>query len=170
MKLYIKVETLHYFFYISFVNIIFLDVDGVLRTDASDRYWSEVTGQPIPQSVFERLFSSRSITILNEIIYYTGSKVVITSTWRVQHTLDELKQIFKIRGFRGEIIDKTNIIGSRGEEIQEWLDTNAVNKYVVIDDSVKDILLHINPKRVIKIESNIGLNESHFDSITDLLL
>lgn len=152
------------------MNVIFLDVDGVLRTDASDRYWSEVTGQPIPKSVFDRLFSSRSITILNEIIYITDAKVVITSTWRVQHTLEELIEKFKIRGFRGHIIDKTNIIGNRGEEIQEWLDTNSVNKYVVIDDSVKDILLHINPKRVIKIESNVGLNESHFDSITDLLL
>jgi hypothetical protein len=152
------------------MNVIFLDIDGVLRTDASDRYWSDVTRQPIPQSVFDRLFSSRSIAILNEIIYITGAKVVITSTWRVQHTLEELIQKFKIRGFRGEIIDKTNIIGNRGEEIQEWLDTNSVNKYVVIDDSVKDILIHINSKRVVKIESNIGLNDSHFDSITDLLL
>ena len=152
------------------MNVIFLDIDGVLRTDASDRYWSDVTRQPIPQSVFDRLFSSRSIAILNEIIYITGAKVVITSTWRVQHTLEELIQKFKIRGFRGEIIDKTNIIGNRGEEIQEWLDTNSVNKYVVIDDSVKDILIHINSKRVVKIDSNIGLNDSHFDSITDLLL
>jgi hypothetical protein len=152
------------------MNVIFLDVDGVLRTDASDRYWSEVTGEPIPQSVFDRLFSSHSIAILNEIIYITGAKVVITSTWRVQHTLEELIQKFKIRGFRGEIIDKTNIIGNRGEEIQEWLDTHSINKYVVIDDSVKDILIHINPKRVVKIESNIGLNGTHFDSITDLLL
>ncbi len=152
------------------MNVIFLDIDGVLRTDASDRYWSEVTGQPIPNSVFDRLFSNYSIAILNEIIYNTDAKVVITSTWRVQHSLEQLRSIFKIRGFRGEIIDKTNIIGSRGEEIQEWLDTHSINKYVVIDDSVKDILLHINPKRVVKIESNIGLNDSHFDCITDLLL
>lgn len=152
------------------MNVIFLDIDGVLRTDASDRYWSEVTGQPIPKSVFDRLFSNHSIAILNEIVYITGAKVVITSTWRVQHSLEDLRNIFKIRGFRGEIIDKTNIIGNRGEEIQEWLDTHPVNKYVVIDDSVKDILIHINPKRVVKIESNIGLNDTHFDSITDLLL
>ena len=152
------------------MNVIFLDIDGVLRTDASDRYWSEVTGQPIPKSVFDRLFSNHSIAILNEIVYITGAKVVITSTWRVQHSLEDLRNIFKIRGFRGDIIDKTNIIGHRGEEIQEWLDTHPVNKYVVIDDSVKDILIHINPKRVVKIESNIGLNDTHFDSITDLLL
>jgi hypothetical protein len=152
------------------MNVIFLDIDGVLRTDVSDRYWSEVTGQPIPKSAFDRLFSSHSIAILNEIVYITGAKVVITSTWRVQHSLEQLRSIFKIRGFRGQIIDTTKIIGNRGEEIQEWLDTHVVNKYVVIDDSVKDILIHINPKRVVKIESNIGLNDIHFDSITDLLL
>jgi hypothetical protein len=152
------------------MNVIFLDIDGVLRTDVSDRYWSEATGQPIPKSVFDRLFSSHSIAILNEIVYITGAKVVITSTWRVQHSLEQLRSIFKIRGFRGQIIDTTKIIGNRGEEIQEWLDTHVVNKYVVIDDSVKDILIHINPKRVVKIESNIGLNDIHFDSITDLLL
>jgi len=152
------------------MNIIFLDIDGVLRTDASDLYWSEVTGQPIPQSVFDRLFSSHSIAILNEIIYYTGAKIVVTSTWRVKHTLDELIQKFKIRGFRGEIIDKTDIIGNRGEEIQEWLDTHSVNKYVVIDDNIKDIIIHINSCRVVKCESNIGLTSDLFETINDLLL
>lgn len=72
------------------MNVIFLDIDGVLRTDASDRYWSDVTGHPIPQSVFDRLFSKESISILNEIIYITDAKIVITSTWRNQHDLNQL--------------------------------------------------------------------------------
>jgi len=152
------------------MNIIFLDIDGVLRTDKSDRQWSESTKQPIPKSVFDRLFSTSSISTLNEIIYYTKAKIVITSTWRTKHTLDELREIFKIRGFRGEIIDKTEFIGNRGEEIQEWLDTHRVNKYVVIDDNIKDIVPHVNSKRVVKCESNIGLTSDLFEKITDLLL
>jgi len=152
------------------MNIIFLDIDGVLRTNNSDQYWSEVTGKPIPHSIFDRFFDKQSVSILNEIVHYTSAKVVVTSTWRVQHTLDELKHIFKIRGFNGEILDKTSIIGNRGEEIQEWLDTHPVNKYVVIDDNIKDILIHINQKRVIQCDPTIGLNSKLFESIIDLLL
>ena len=152
------------------MNIIFLDIDGVLRTNKSDQYWSEVTRKPIPKSIFDRYFDKQSISILNEIIHYTNVKVVITSTWRTQHTLDELRQIFKIRGFHGEIVDKTNILDNRGEEIQEWLDTHDVNKYVVIDDSIKDILVHINAKRIVKCETNTGLTSDLFEKIVNLLL
>lgn len=152
------------------MNIIFLDIDGVLRTENSDRYWSELCNRPIPQSVFDRLFSKESISILNEIIYITDAKVVITSTWRNQHDLRELILKFGLNKFRGEIIDVTRILGSRGEEIQEWLDTHKVDKYVVIDDSVSDILRHINPKRVVEINPKTGLNDSYFEKIVDLLL
>jgi hypothetical protein len=152
------------------MNIIFLDIDGVLRTDKSDKYWSSITGKAIPKIVFDRNFDKNAISTINEIIHYTGAKVVITSTWRVQHSLEQLKLIFKSRGFQGEIIDITNVGYSRGEEIQEWLDTHTVNKYVVIDDNIKDIQVHINPKRIIHCNPNIGLCSDQFEKITDLLL
>jgi len=152
------------------MNVIFLDIDGVLRTDKSDRFWSKVLNQDIPTSIFDRKLSPTSIKILNEIILITDAKVVITSMWRTVYDLDKLKSIFKDSGFKGEIVGETNQFGYRGEEIQEWLDTNYINKYVVVDDSVRDILNHINTKRVIKIDPINGLDDTYFDRIVDLLL
>lgn len=152
------------------MNIIFLDIDGVMRTEKSDKQWSEITGQPVPVNVFERLFSNHSVSTLNEIIYLTDAKIVVSSTWRKYHTLQELEKAFRIRGVRGEIIDTTKILENRGEEIQEWLDTHQVNKYVVIDDNIKNIILHINPNKVIECCPKTGLTIDLFDKITDLLL
>jgi hypothetical protein len=152
------------------MNVIFLDIDGVLRTDKSDRFWSKVLNQDIPTSIFDRKLSPTSIKILNEIILITDAKVVITSMWRTVYDLDKLKSIFKDSGFKGEIVGETNQFGYRGEEIQEWLDTNYINKYVVVDDSVRDILNHIDAKRVIKIDPINGLDDTYFDSIVDLIL
>ena len=152
------------------MNVIFLDIDGVLRTDKSDRFWSKVLNQDIPTSIFDRKLSPTSIKILNEIILITDAKVVITSMWRTVYDLDKLKSIFKDSGFKGEIVGETNQFGYRGEEIQEWLDTNYIKKYVVVDDSVRDILNHINTKRVIKIDPINGLDDTYFDRIVDLLL
>lgn len=152
------------------MNVIFLDIDGVLRTDKSDRFWSKFLNQDIPTSIFDRKLSPTSIKILNEIILITDAKVVITSMWRTVYDLDKLKSIFKDSGFKGEIVGETNQFGYRGEEIQEWLDTNYINKYVVVDDSVRDILNHINTKKVIKIDPINGLDDTYFDRIVDLLL
>lgn len=152
------------------MNVIFLDIDGVLRTDKSDRFWSKVLNQDIPTSIFERKLSPTSIKILNEIILITDAKVVITSMWRTFYNIDRLRSIFKDSGFKGEIVGETNQFGDRGEEIQEWLDTNYINKYVVVDDSVRDILNHIDTKRVIKIDPLNGLDDTYFDSIVDLLI
>lgn len=152
------------------MNVIFLDIDGVLRTDKSDKFWSKVLNQDIPTSIFERKLSPTSIKILNEIILITDAKVVITSMWRTFYNIDRLRSIFKDSGFKGEIVGETKQFGDRGEEIQEWLDTNYINKYVVIDDSVRDILNHIDTKRVIKIDPLNGLDDTYFDSIVDLLI
>lgn len=146
------------------MNIIFLDIDGVLRTHKSDSEWADLLGLPIPPIVFDRNFSSKGISNLNEIIHFTGAKVLITSTWRVQHSLEDLKNKFRARGFRGEIreiIDKTNILYDRGEEIQEWLDTHDVNKYIVID--------HKHTTEAM--DTSIGLEDySLVDKIIDILV
>lgn len=149
------------------MNVIFLDIDGVMRTNTSDKFWY---GENIPISIFDRKFCQISINMLNEVVKQTQSKIIISSTWREQYTLLELNNIFKNNGFKYQIYDKTDKLNSRGEEIQQWLDTHEVNKYVVIDDSIKDITKHINQKKIIKCDTNIGLSEDKFILILNALI
>lgn len=147
-------------------NIIFLDIDGVLRTHKSDLEWSKQLNAPILKGI-NRLFSKTAVDNLNEVIILTKAKIVITSTWRLNLSIDELNKIFRDRGFIGEIIDKTEInFKGRGFEIKQWLDNNKYKNYVVLDDQVKDIINIVD--NVIKVDSQNGFEE--VDLVLDILL
>ena len=45
--------------------------------------------------------------LLNELIKKTGAKVVITSTWRLSRSVEELQRVLDYKGFEGEVIAKT---------------------------------------------------------------
>ena len=147
---------------------IFLDIDGVLRTHKSDLEWSKYLGVPIPSNVHDRRFDKKIVSNINEIVGYTRAKIVVTSTWRVKHSLEELKQIFRDNGISAEIIGKTDIGLTRGEEIEQYISDNEIENYVVIDDQVSDILKSIPKERVIKVNPTIGFED--VDKAIDILL
>lgn len=45
------------------MNIIFLDIDGCLRTHKSDTKWSLILNEPIPFKVFDIKFSKKQFLI-----------------------------------------------------------------------------------------------------------
>jgi hypothetical protein len=73
-------------------DIIFLDIDGVLRTHKSDSEWSEKLNTPIFKRT-DRLFSKNSVNDINYITSLTHAKVV-TSSWRIHLSIIELNSIF----------------------------------------------------------------------------
>jgi len=158
-------------------KIIFLDIDGVLRTYKSDLEWSKKLNEPVYHGAL-RLFKKDLVDNLNEVIYLTGAKIVITSSWRVHLSLEELQKIFKDRGVIGEVIGKTGLghlkagspipLGNRGLEISDWLDRNPVRKYVIIDDQVSDIINVFIGSKVIKVNPQIGFVE--VETALDILL
>ena len=126
---------------------------------------------PIPESVFDRKFNPKAVSNINLLISYTRAKIVVTSTWRTQFTLQQLKDIFRSNGIDGEVVDKTSIGLTRGEEIQEWIDYHGVESYIVIDDQVKDILPYVDNRRVVKCEHSIGFEDDELlDKSLDILL
>ncbi len=137
-----------------------------MRTHKSDLEWSNHLNTPVLKGV-NRLFCKSAVDNLNEVIILTKAKIVVTSTWRINLSIEELNNIFKERGVIGEVIDKTGInFGGRGLEIKEWLDNNKVTNYVVLDDQVKDIIDVVN--NVIKVDSQNGFEE--VDLVLDILL
>ena len=143
----------------------------MLRTHKSDLEWSLILNADIPKKVFDRNFSRKSVSNINYLIHWTNAKIVVTSTWRNNFSVEELKVIFKNQGILGNVVDKTGVGLTRGEEIIEWLDSNEVDRYVVIDDQIKDIIIHIDEKKVIHVNSQIGFEDQELvDKAIDILL
>lgn len=141
--------------------------------------WSQKLSCPIKKGL-DRLFCEDSVAYLNEIIFLTKAKIVVTSNWRLYLTTEELDQAFKERGVIGKVFDKTNsnfvrkntplIIGNRGLEIREWLDNYYCTDYVVIDDQITDILEYIPKAKIVKVNSLIGLSSENVDKAVNILL
>jgi len=158
-------------------KIIFLDIDGVLRTHKSDLEWSKKLATPVYRGV-SRLFDKELVDNLNEVIFLTNAKIIVTSNWRIHLSLEELQKIFKDRGVIGEVIGKTGLghlkdgspipIGHRGLEIQDWLNSNHFTKYLVIDDQISDIVDIIPDWKVIKVNPQVGFIE--VEKALDILL
>jgi len=158
-------------------KIIFLDIDGVLRTHKSDLEWSKKLTAPVYRGV-NRLFDKELVDNLNEVIILTGAKIVVTSNWRIHLSLEELQKIFKDRGVIGEVIGKTGLghlkdgspipIGNRGLEISDWLGRNPAGKFIIIDDQVSDIINIFPSWRIIKVNPQVGFVE--VEKALDILL
>ncbi len=106
-------------------------------------------------------FRKEAVAHLNMITEATGAKLVISSSWRIgSRRKNQLPLHFKLEGVRGEVIGMTpSLDGSRGSEIQAWLDENPVEKFVIIDDdSDMDDLIHF----LVQVDSGMenGLTET----------
>ncbi len=154
------------------MKIIFLDMDGVLN---SDRYWNEQedkNGLSYPEGDWiewwVKSFDPKAVSILNAIIDGSGAKIVFSSNRRNWASFGDLIDIFKQAGITGELIDITPDLRwqPRGDEIQEWLDNNKYESYIIIDD-VKDFPLIED--RWIEVDGKVGLTEEHVEKALSLL-
>ncbi|MBA2939980.1 hypothetical protein HZF08_16840 [Paenibacillus sp. CGMCC 1.16610] len=111
------------------MKLIFLDIDGVLVTTnsltPSDKY-------------FGHTFDKTCVQNLNEILNFTGAKIVISSSWREGRTLVQLQSIFKANGLEDCVIGVTPSFNGetiRGAEIKAYIDSfDGIESFVIIDD------------------------------------
>lgn len=112
------------------MNVIFLDIDGVLNNRESMAHGVELD----PDLVLG----------VNAICKACGADIVISSTWRIIMDLDVLRLMLRRVGLRwGEIMDVTPRIDDecRGYEIREWMrrQPETYTHYVILDDD-RDML------------------------------
>ena len=155
------------------MKVIFLDFDGVLnssdffqRTSDADRSINYVATEHIDPEAVQRL---------SRIVDATGAKVVVSSVWRYNHRLVELREILGHFGFKGQIIGATprsTESKSRGKEIDAWLSENDVNRrdpvgrFVIIDDD-SDMEPHMD--RLIQTSWQSGLLDAHVNRAIKML-
>lgn len=152
-------------------NIIFLDIDGVFNCqmhyeseqfkDYLDKNYKSIKKElrkQVKQKKIERLdyyasqICKERIKWFSELCQEVYAEVVISSTWRMGKTIEELQEIMDYCGGSFKIIDKTPRTGyERGTDISKWLQDNIkpethgchyfdFYRYAIIDDD-SDMLL-----------------------------
>lgn len=118
--------------------VVFLDFDGVVETiyweKSEDGSWT-LNGHKSGKS---ELCNKQAIGWLNELYSKVSYDVVVSSSWRIRMSVDELQELLTKSGFNSDIkvIDKTPVLyQQRGYEIQQWIDDhNFKGKFIIIDD------------------------------------
>jgi hypothetical protein len=125
------------------MKILFLDHDGVicLATEWGSRFKNK--------EKFDR-FNEKAVKILNKIIKETDCEIVVSSDWKNHVTLEQMQELYKIRGILKSPIDYTpdadysddfkwsreyEYEQSRCLEIKTWLKNHPdVTNWVAVDD------------------------------------
>lgn len=133
-------------------KFIFLDIDGVLRPFIQyhpirtkkehlgsflSRRYHDSRYQTIDEGTLQSVlydFHKEAIHTLQEVIAITNASIILTSSWRIFHSIDDMNLLFRLHDLN-YIIDKTPYLNSRKDEIQEYLNKHSeISSYVIIDD------------------------------------
>jgi hypothetical protein len=112
-----------------FDKVIFLDIDGVMNSVAT------------PFGAGRGLASfldPNNVAVLNHIVRATGAVIVVTSTWRLTMSIEQLRAHFAEAGCVAEIVDTTPDVDAyrRDREIRAWLaaQREPPRRFVILDD------------------------------------
>jgi HAD domain in Swiss Army Knife RNA repair proteins len=163
------------------VRVIFLDVDGVLNSEAflrvlDDRHRQLGHHEACECFRLERKIDRDAVARLNRLVSETGAKIVISSSWRKLLDPPELQRVLVEHGLVAEIIGETpdgdndpemrDAFGHidrifRGHEIDFWLRKHPeVDRFVILDDC-SDMEMHKN--RLVQTDCEVGLIDEDVD-------
>lgn len=128
------------------MKVLFLDIDGVLNS-ATDFFELRKFGHPVNEVQGSKVINRGHLALLQQIIEDTSAKIVLSSTWRLIYSLDEMYEMFTARDFslpREVLHDITPSLSRgfsdehyrhRGGEIREYLKAHPeVEKFLILDD------------------------------------
>lgn len=151
------------------MNVIFLDIDGVLNEDTT------------PTRTRSRFIfiDQDKLLRLKQIVEATGAKIVLSSTWRYDRDdpkyngdFLELQEAFHNVGLDFYSFTPVDAIGiRRGMEIKAWLGLHPeVDRYIILDDELFDFEERRLLPRLIKTEfRDGGLTEELAQEAIELL-
>jgi len=159
------------------MKIIFLDIDGVLNNAKwykTDEFKS-ITNKDDDICHFD----PKCVANLNKITSETNAKIVISSSWRMLKTREELVTLFERVGIKGEIIGETESLHykdtfkpvPRGLEILKWIRDNhyklrtGFENYIILDDDVD--MLESQKEHFFNTNSEVGLTFEKIDEVIE---
>lgn len=147
------------------VRLIFLDVDGVLNSNAwYDGYLPR--GFPVPRPPLDPAAVGR----LDRIVRATNAYIVLSTSWRGH---PELPGWLLSHGCRGTVVGQTPVLPGRprGDEIAAWLNRKAkqgiaVAAFCILDDG--DDMGDLSPW-LIQTTQDYGLQDDDVERAITLL-
>lgn len=159
-----------------YMNIVFLDIDGVVNTLMIDTEPFKLRRDNIKREGFYyklnmpgdmEVSNRQAIMWLNKLCKETNAKIVITSTWRMgENGFENTKSALYNSGLMVdiEVIDATPILKNpsdmkiRGHEIQMWLDNHKdILNYVILDDDSDMLEEQLNHLVIVNTHYGFGL-------------
>ena len=161
------------------MNIIFLDIDGVLNgyNSTSDQFWKIIRKLHLYKFLckfYDRMgINLFKLFLLKLLVKKTNSKIVLSSSLRSQwklpiekcsSTMKSLKR--KLKLLHMDIFDITPKIygASRGEEIQQWLQENEVKNFVILDDELFNFDEYFSQNLILTSKNGIIMGYSEEDT------
>jgi len=158
-------------------NILFLDIDGVLN--CKEFYQSSLSDyeearrkliEGIKQEHEERLklykalLCPKRISWINNLCEETKISVVVSSTWRLNKTVEQLQEILNYAGATFTIIGKTAYTGyERGTEISKWIKDHCMNYFGISNtDFGSYVILDDHNEMLIKQENHFFQTEDYY--------
>ena len=148
--------------------LIFLDIDGVM---APAKSWQR---PDILEDGFVH-FSSKAVSVLQDVLAQNAdTTIILTTSHKSRFSLSQWKIIFERRGLKVnklESLNDNNDFQSRKVEILNWFESNDIHEdFIIIDDdkSLNDLPTFYKD-RLILTSSLVGLNESHWADIQDIV-
>lgn len=130
---------------------IFLDIDGVINP--SNRQAQYKIDYSLPDKIAKEKnnpkiaklnmylvnqvyynFNEESITYIHKLIEEFNASIIITSSWRIIYSLEELQALFSIFDLGQYIQGTTQIISPRMDAIQSYIDKYQIKQYLILDD------------------------------------
>jgi hypothetical protein len=151
--------------------VVFLDFDGVVETIYWESNENGVWSINTHKEGRRTLSNKQAIGWLNELYKKVPYDIVVSSTWRMNMSVEELQDLLIKSGFNPEIrvIDKTPVLyQQRGVEIQEWINIHEYQgDFIIIDDDSD--MCHLLP-RLIRCDCQLGFTIYDYQKALALLL
>ena len=157
--------------------IIFLDIDGVLQprenqncfygdldklseklSQEQDKEYSEIGKYDLGAVYYD--WDKNSVENLRTLIVKADAEIVLSSDWRIFHSFQHLKLLFKIHNLDKYLISRTSNTGNgygcyRDSKIEDYLINNPeIKQFVIIDDKYGDEFMARYPKHFVKTENH----------------
>ena len=146
------------------MNVIFLDVDGVLNGGKTDGYSRELLGD----EYFQRL---------KRLVETTNAKVVLSSSWRIGYDPEShipSKTLHdKLKNIGVDLYGMTDLIKwydgkTRGDEIRAWLVNHPeVDRFVILDDDCD--MAEYTETNLVRTDTYLGLQDGDVEKAIAIL-